>query len=47
MRGELSDGELYEQLRTLWRARADRYSELRTLGTPLDQPKVEMSHIGG
>ena len=47
VRGELSDGELEEQLRGLWRARADRYSELRTQGTPLDQPKVEMSHIGG
>jgi cyclic pyranopterin phosphate synthase len=47
VRGELSDGEVEEQLRGLWRARADRYSELRTQGTPLDQPKVEMSHIGG
>jgi cyclic pyranopterin phosphate synthase len=47
LRGELSDAELDEQLRGLWRMRADRYSELRTLGTAPDLPKVEMSHIGG
>ena len=47
VRGELSDAELDEQLRGLWRVRDDRYSELRTQGTPLDLPKVEMSHIGG
>jgi cyclic pyranopterin phosphate synthase len=47
LRSELSDAELDEKLRGLWRARDDRYSELRTQGTPLDLPKVEMSHIGG
>ena len=47
MRGELTDAELDEQLRGLWRMRDDRYSELRTQGTALDLPKVEMSHIGG
>ena len=47
LRSELSDADLDEQLRGLWRARDDRYSELRTQGTPLDLPKVEMSHIGG
>ena len=30
----------------IWRARADRYSELRTAETA-DLPKVEMSYIGG
>ena len=44
---ELSDAELDEKLRGLWRVRDDRYSELRTQGTPVDLPKVEMSHIGG
>ena len=43
----ISDAELDERLRGLWRMRADRYSELRTEGTPVDLPKVEMSHIGG
>jgi cyclic pyranopterin phosphate synthase len=47
VRGELSDRELDEQLRGLWRMRDDRYSELRTQGTAPDLPKVEMSHIGG
>ena len=47
MRSELSDAELDEKLRGLWRVRDDRYSELRTQGTPVDLPKVEMSHIGG
>jgi cyclic pyranopterin phosphate synthase len=47
VRSEMSDAELDEKLRTLWRARDDRYSELRSQSTPLDLPKVEMSHIGG
>jgi len=47
VRGELSDRELDEQLRGLWRVRDDRYSELRAQGTAPDLPKVEMSHIGG
>jgi GTP 3',8-cyclase len=47
VRSELSDTELEEKLRGLWRMRADRYSELRTQGTAVDLPKVEMSHIGG
>ena len=34
VRGDLSDAELDEQLRGLWRVRDDRYSELRTQGTP-------------
>jgi cyclic pyranopterin phosphate synthase len=47
VRGELSDAELEAKLRGIWRVRDDRYSELRTQGTSLDLPKVEMSHIGG
>ena len=43
----ISDADLDERLRGLWRMRADRYSELRTQGTPVDLPRVEMSHIGG
>jgi len=30
----------------IWRARTDRYSELRSAETT-DLPKVEMSYIGG
>jgi cyclic pyranopterin phosphate synthase len=47
VRSEISAAELDEKLRTLWRVRDDRYSELRSQSTPLDPPKVEMSHIGG
>jgi cyclic pyranopterin phosphate synthase len=47
VRSELSDAELDEKLRGLWRMRDDRYSELRTQGTLVDLPRVEMSHIGG
>jgi cyclic pyranopterin phosphate synthase len=47
VRSEISDAELDEKLRGLWRMRDDRYSELRTQGTPIDLPRVEMSHIGG
>jgi cyclic pyranopterin phosphate synthase len=41
-----SDEELSEEIRSLWRKRTDRYSELRTAETA-GQPKVEMSYIGG
>jgi GTP 3',8-cyclase len=47
LRDGASDAELDERLRGLWRVREDRYSELRSQSTPLDPPKVEMSHIGG
>ncbi len=40
------DDELTAFLARLWRARADRYSELRT-ATTAAEPKVEMSYIGG
>jgi len=41
-----SDEEIAAFLRTVWRGRTDRYSDLRSAGT-LDLPKVEMSYIGG
>jgi cyclic pyranopterin phosphate synthase len=40
-----TDEEIGEFLRGLWSRRSDRYSELRTEGTPRE--KVEMSYIGG
>ncbi|HEY0142435.1 MAG TPA: GTP 3',8-cyclase MoaA [Thermoanaerobaculia bacterium] len=46
LRGGASDEQLAEVVASLWRARGDRYSEIRSDATvPL--PKVEMSHIGG
>ena len=50
LRTPLRDGSSDEQVADIiagvWRARDDRYSELRTSLTP-NLPKVEMSHIGG
>jgi cyclic pyranopterin phosphate synthase len=46
LRSGADDTAVRERLRSIWAARADRYSELRSEATtPL--PKVEMSHIGG
>ncbi|NRR30099.1 GTP 3',8-cyclase MoaA [Oxalobacteraceae bacterium] len=45
-----SDAELSTFVAHLWRARGDRYSELRTINTSgidKDRKKVEMSYIGG
>lgn len=41
-----SDEEIAVFLRTVWRRRTDRYSDLRAAGA-IDLPKVEMSYIGG
>jgi cyclic pyranopterin phosphate synthase len=46
IRSGVTDDGLADALRAIWSARADRYSELRTLDT-VDLPKVEMSFIGG
>jgi GTP 3',8-cyclase len=46
LRSGASDGELSRVIGDVWRAREDRYSELRTAETA-DLPKVEMSYIGG
>jgi GTP 3',8-cyclase len=46
VRGGRSEDELAEAISAVWRARTDRYSELRTAETA-DLPKVEMSYIGG
>ena len=47
VRAELSDAELAEQLRAIWGAREDRYSEQRARRREHGEPKVEMSYIGG
>jgi cyclic pyranopterin phosphate synthase len=46
LRGGADDEELTVAIADIWRARADRYSELRSAATA-DLPKVEMSYIGG
>ncbi|MSQ14822.1 MAG: GTP 3',8-cyclase MoaA [Dehalococcoidia bacterium] len=46
LRDGSADEEIAEYLRSVWRIRDDRYSELRSEQT-IDLPKVEMSFIGG
>ena len=46
LRGGKSDEEITHRVGTIWRKRADRYSEIRTEETAR-APRVEMSHIGG
>ncbi|MFZ1908995.1 MAG: GTP 3',8-cyclase MoaA [Burkholderiales bacterium] len=46
LRAGASDAELRNEIAAVWRARADRYSEIRTAETA-SLPKVEMSYIGG
>jgi cyclic pyranopterin phosphate synthase len=46
LRSGASDDELQRSIRGLWATRSDRYSEIRTEATR-DQPKIEMSYIGG
>jgi cyclic pyranopterin phosphate synthase len=46
VRGGASDEELDDAIAVIWRARTDRYSELRTAETS-SKPKIEMSYIGG
>lgn len=46
LRGCADDAELAEKLSSFWRARGDRYSELRSLGTR-GLPRLEMSYLGG
>jgi cyclic pyranopterin phosphate synthase len=46
LRGGASDAEISHTLASIWRVRADRYSEIRSEET-VELPKVEMSYIGG
>ena len=41
-----TDEQIADSLRSVWKARNDRYSKLRSSQTP-NLPKVEMSYIGG
>jgi cyclic pyranopterin phosphate synthase len=54
LRSGASDAEISAAIATVWRARSDRYSELRTAATGrghelpiIDPARVEMSRIGG
>ncbi len=46
LRKEKDDEYIMETIRSIWKNRTDRYSEVRTSKTVL-LPKVEMSYIGG
>ncbi len=46
VRAGLSAADLEREVAALWRARGDRYSEIRSEAT-WERQKVEMSHIGG
>ena len=46
LRGGASDDDLREAIARVWRARSDRYSEIRSEETRSGK-RVEMSHIGG
>ena len=46
LRHRASDEEILDDIRSVWRARDDRYSEIRSSETA-GLPKVEMSKIGG
>jgi cyclic pyranopterin phosphate synthase len=48
LRSGATDEELAAKLGEIWKTRGDRYSELRSQATNLDDtPRVEMSYIGG
>jgi len=46
LREGAGDEPIANAVAAIWRARADRYSEIRT-GETVREPKVEMSYIGG
>ena len=46
LRRGASDAEIVNEIAAVWRARGDRYSEIRTAETAKAR-KIEMSYIGG
>lgn len=46
LRGGTSDADIARTVASVWRIRADRYSEIRSSET-VGLPKIEMSYIGG
>ena len=47
LRAGKTDEEIAQYLRSVWKTRDDRYSELRSTATPGLPKKVEMSYVGG
>jgi cyclic pyranopterin phosphate synthase len=48
LRSEMTDEEIADTIKNIWNNRGDRYSDERGEGhIPKNQPKIEMSHIGG
>jgi GTP 3',8-cyclase len=47
LRGGASDFEIHGAIASVWSARDDRYSELRSSGVQPSDRRVEMSYIGG
>ena len=47
LRAGKTDEEIAQYLRSVWKTRDDRYSELRATATPDLPKKVEMSYVGG
>ena len=47
LRAGKTDEEIAQYLRSVWKTRDDRYSELRATATPGLPKKVEMSYVGG
>ncbi len=47
MRSGESDAELRDRIAAVWRARTDRYSELRASARPDGRRKIEMFQVGG
>jgi cyclic pyranopterin phosphate synthase len=47
LRAGADDAELRRMIRTTWRAREDRYSELRGREAAAAERKIEMYYIGG
>ena len=46
LRETYTDAQIGNAIATIWRARDDRYSEIRTAATPRES-RIEMSYIGG
>jgi cyclic pyranopterin phosphate synthase len=47
LRQGATDEQLLERIGGVWRARTDRYSEIRATAQDQTQKKVEMYYIGG
>jgi cyclic pyranopterin phosphate synthase len=46
LRSGVNDDQIKARIHSIWQARSDRYSEIRS-GNTSDKQKIEMSYIGG